>query len=668
MANSVKYLVFSYISISVFACSHAFAEDTEVTDMAPMVVSDQSLSYVENNLAGSVTEIQRDDIAIQDVDNTMALFSQVPGVYFSRYNQGINNQDIGIRGFAAEGSTPHAALLIDGIPSNTQNGYSEMDQLFPANIDTIEVFKGNSDPRFGLFNVAGNYSISTRDELGKELKLTTGSYDSRQLQAYMGEQTGELTHNYFLAYQAANGYRDRTENEKYSLSGRWFYALSDDTTLGFIARATTEEADAPGYLEKNVARRYPKRSAEYARNDGGDKHTQSYSLHFDTRLSDTIDWSLKSYFNHYQRERWVRFKAVYALQDRFDEQDHYGLISTLNWTVSDEWAVQWGVDTQKQQVLEQRFATLGDTQKRDRNTVLRDYDFDFISYGSYLQLENSSNDWLAWNIALRADKLSGEGQFSNGTNTVPTSRDMYDFGTIIQPKLNIFLYPSDSLTLFANLGRSFQQPIGANAYTAGDRAAREVSLNDGWAVGSQWSPLSTMNIELSYWQQRASDEALLVDGVQRYVGETLREGVDLSLDLMLIEKLLLWANVSKVTTEILATGSTQGNALRNIPDYTASVGLNYAFTSKLSWRVHVDSQGSSYVNEQNTGGKYGRFNLVNTGLHYDAEWGAVNFQINNLLNDYYEYVYDLGSNGVPDTIHSPGEGANMSLSITYSYD
>ncbi|KKN18781.1 hypothetical protein LCGC14_0952420, partial [marine sediment metagenome] len=69
----MKYLVFSYISISVFACSHAFAEDTEVTDMAPMVVSDQSLSYVENNLAGSVTEIQRDDIAIQDVDNTMAL-------------------------------------------------------------------------------------------------------------------------------------------------------------------------------------------------------------------------------------------------------------------------------------------------------------------------------------------------------------------------------------------------------------------------------------------------------------------------------------------------------------------------------------------------------------------------------------------------------------------
>ncbi|HCD05338.1 MAG TPA: TonB-dependent receptor, partial [Methylophaga sp.] len=64
-----------------------------------------------------------------------------------------------------------------------------MDQLFPGNIDTIQVYKGNSDPRYGTFNVAGNYNIATRSDIAREVEVTLGSYNAREIQGYWGGQT-----------------------------------------------------------------------------------------------------------------------------------------------------------------------------------------------------------------------------------------------------------------------------------------------------------------------------------------------------------------------------------------------------------------------------------------------------------------------------------------------
>ncbi|AFI84532.1 hypothetical protein Q7A_1710 [Methylophaga nitratireducenticrescens] len=77
---------------------------------------------------------------------------------------------------------------------------------------------------------------------------------------------------------------------------------------------------------------------------------------------------------------------------------------------------------------------------------------------------------------------------------------------------------------------------------------------------------------------------------------------------------------------------------------------------------------SGYINEANAGGKFGQYNLVNASLDYETSWGNINFQINNLMNEYYEYVYDFGNAGDPvDTIHSPGDGINASVSVAYKF-
>lgn len=629
-----------------------------------IVIGKESAADFSTDLAGSVDVVTRDQLEYEHVNDTLELFNKIPGVYFSRYNQGIINTDIAIRGFSGEGSTPHSKLLIDGIPANLHNGYGELDQLFPLAMESIQVFKGTSDPRYGLFNLAGNYQVQTRNDNARKIEATVGSFDTRELQTYIGRENGQLLHGYFIGYRESSGYRDHTDLQKYSVSGRWFYELSSGTNLGLIARQAGYDGDAPGYLSQQQAMENPTSSANYANQDGGNKTTRHLSIHFDKEITHGLSWQIKAYGQSFERERWVRFSDVGALGNRYDDQEHYGVLTHLQWQIAETWALNFGADYEKQDVLEQRFGTVGQTRVRDLANVQRNFDYDFITQGAYVQLNHAPSELINWNVALRADQLDGE-FLARARDGVETKQHMYDFGTIVQPKFNIFIVPIDQLTLFAHYGRSFQHPLGSEAYTTGNPGTRDVSINDGAEAGFSWEIFPQFTARTSYWEQKAKDEFVLVDGTRQNVGRTHRHGVDLGLNWHINDDVYFWANYATVNTEILGPASNAGNHLRSIPNYTSSVGMEYMITTQFSVRTHVDSQGDYYVNETNTGGTYGGYTLLSMSFDYDLPWGNVNVQVNNLNDDYFEYVYDMG--GEQGIIHSPGSGRNLSASISYEF-
>jgi len=662
--------VYYLVSAAAIAPVLAQAADTS-TSLDSMIVIGKQTTFNNSDLAGAVDAIGRDELEYEHVDDTMELFSKVPGVSFSRYNQGVINTDISIRGFAGDGSSPHAKLLIDGIPSNLHNGYSELDQLFPLGIDSVEIFKGTSDARYGLHNVAGNYSVSSRSDTDdNELEVTLGSFNTREVQGYYGAKQGKLTHNYFLGYRENEGFRDHTDLEKYTASGRWFYDVSDSTSIGFIARVSRYKGDAPGYLSKEDRRKRTS-AASFADQDGGDKKIRHFSVHLNTALSESVDWSLKVYQQTFERERWVRFSELNTLQNRYDDQDHSGIISVLHWQLNDDWRLRWGADLEFQDVVEQRFGTLGQSRRRDSANVIRDRHYDFDTTGTYIKIDHELNSLFRWNAAIRVDRLDGDFDQFDALGNVE-SRDIYDFGSIVQPKVNLFLSPRSDVTLFANYGRSFQHPFGASAYApAGtDTGAQDVSINDGWEIGGRWMVSENIELRLSHWQQKAKDELVNTDTGQENVGKTERKGFDLGLNWSVTERLYVWGNYSTTDSKIVNPDSSDaaniGNELRSIADFTASVGANYDITSALVARVHVDAQGDYYVNEENSGGKFGDYTLVHVGLDYETSWGGVNVQVNNLFDEFYEYVFDLNGDGT-GTIHSPGDGINASVSLSYKF-
>jgi iron complex outermembrane receptor protein len=641
-------------------------EATEGGALESVVVIGTRPSEASRRLAGSVDIIGRDELEYEHVDDTMELLTKVPGTYLSRFNQGIINSDIGIRGFATDGSTPHVKLLIDGIPSNLHAGYAEMDQLFPLGIGSVQVFKGTSDAQYGLYNIAGNYSLKSRSDVGEtEVEGTVGSYDTREIQAYTGFDTGALTQNYFAGYREAGGYREHTDLQKFVASGRWSYGFDDDTSLALIARFAGYEGDAPGYLTSAQSRAAPRSSAAYANQDGGEKETLHTSLHFDSALGDSMDFSTKVYWQQFERERWVRFSAAGSVQNRFDDEQQSGVRTSLGWDLNDGWRMTFGVDAEKQRNVEQRFGTVNQTRERNPANVIRNNHFDFDTRGGYVQVDHHPNDVLSWNAALRIDHLGGDFTQISATGA-RSDRQLYDFGTIVQPKLNVFVAATDAITLFVNYGRSFQHPFGAAAYTAGPTNTRDISVNDGGEAGVTWRPAKQTNVRLSYWQQRASDEFVTVDGAARNVGETDRSGLDLAASWALDDRLALWANYTRINSEILVADDSlaafTGNELRSIPDYTASVGASFQATSQLTLRVSASSQGDYFVNEANQGGQFSGYTLVEASASYRWKGWDFSVQVNNLFDEFYDYVFDFSADGT-DTIHSPGDGRNVSLSV-----
>lgn len=615
-------------------------------------------------IPGSVDLLNRDQLRDEHVNLTMDLFKKVPGVSFYRFNQGIISADITIRGFNAEGTAPSTKLLIDGIPSNLHVGVPEMDALFPIEIDNIEVVKGTNDPRYGLMNIAGNINMTSRRDVATEFEVLGGSFNTTEVQAYHGAESGALSQHYFVGHRRTDGYRDNSGLDKTALSGKWFYDVSDNLNIGLIARYSDFSADAPGYLSREEARATPTRSYAFSATDGGDKTTQHLSLHADYALNQQWRWNTKLYLQNFERHRWVRFTAQDAQQERYEDEDQRGLISTLSWRPSEHRLVNFGVDYNTQDNLHQR---LSSNNRQRTGQVLRNHQFDFDVLGGYLQWQEDITTRLRLITGLRADRLYGDFVDRNSG----ARRDIMDYGTIWQPKVSALYQLTDRMDLFANAGRSFQTGIGAGAYAApGDDL--NVSVNDGWDVGVSYQPIDALSMRLSRWRQTASDEVVAKpDGSGDFenAGETARDGWELAIRLWPSEALSIWGSYSLqeavLTDPGPANAALRGNELDHIPAYTASLGLEYRYEQ---WKatLFTSMQGDYELDSSNDRGRYGDYVLTDLTLLRTMSWGSISFRVNNVFDRYYEYAWhDVFFSG--ENLFSPGVERSFDVALAWRF-
>lgn len=646
-------------------------EDTVSVELDSVVVlgKQEQVTATDKGLAGSVDVITREELEYEHVTDTLELFSKTPGVVLSRFSQGIVNTEISIRGFSGDGETPNAKLLVDGIPSNLFSGLSELDYLFPTNIQSVQVFKGTSDASTGLFATAGNYKVETRKDVGKQLQFGYGSFQTREMQGYYGEKQDNLTQNYAFGYRKGNGFRDHTENEKIALSGRWQLDF-DQSTLALSAKyGKYNSPEAPGYMPKAQARSNRTGVAPNALNDSGEKEFKHLSLHYDYFFNNDVDLSLKTYWQNFDRERIVRFVGVNSVQEnRFEDQTSTGFIAKLNWRINPQWGFETGYDIENQDVNEFRF-------RPSTGLIRRDAQYEFTAQGIYAKFENTPLDWLRWNIAYRVDRLSSDPKNRYVVNGTTLNTDVLDNQTIVQPKFNLFANLTNQHTLFANAGRSFQTPTGIDLNqfnTSGASVPVDVAVNDGWELGIKSGWNNDFNTRVSYWQQKAENEFINIDGTRRLLGATRRQGLDASFDYKLNEQLSFWGNLSKVYAKIdepnAQNPNFQGNSIRGIPDHTASLGLQFVPDADWIARLHIDRQGAYYVNESNQGGKYGAYTLTNANIDYKTHWGRVSLLANNIFDKYYEYVYDFSTTGALTQLNfAPGAGRNFMLTATVDF-
>jgi iron complex outermembrane receptor protein len=664
---SAAALALAAFPSAVYASDNEQTADSRKADtsfsVGEIVVTARGMAGSTDNVLTSVDRMGGDIAQNADVDNVWELIGQMPGIQITDFNQGTTSGKFSMRGFNGEGNINAVKLLVDGIPSNSNDGNMPyIDMVFPLNIETIEVVRGTSDPRYGLHAIAGSANIVTRSGgTYLDARGSVGSYATFEGQLVAGLERGNIAQNYQIAWRSSAGYREHADTERLSLSGKWGFKLGEDVTLGAIARYYQADAEEPGYLTFRDSRANPRMTNAYNATDGDTRDIQQYALTADVAFSDRFAWSSAAWFNRLRDDRFVKFSAGASQQRRLTEEDHYGIMSALHWhgeLGGMSLMLEAGGDVQWQDNRSLRWLSVA----RVPTSHTRNQQFDLTVGGAYVQAILEPAPWLRITPAYRIDKVSGD--FANRLNN--SAAPINDYGTIDQPKLSVAILPVEGLTLYGNWGRTFQIGLGSGAYLIPPRA-RDLapSINAGWELGAKYQLDEIFEARVAYWEQSATGEIArkLNDPLGDFenVGATDRKGVDVQASLRPLPGLAIWGAVAWqeaiITVPPPATPGLAGNEIDHTPHWLWSSGIDWSPIESVTLSLNGRGQSSYYLTSANAEGKWGSMTVFDASVSYRVnETIELGFAVRNLGGDFHEYVWWDGA----QTLHSPANGRNVS--------
>ncbi len=617
----------------------------------------------------SVDIVPGSQVQARQVDQSWELFKLVPGVLITEFKQGTTSGKLSLRGFNGEGNVNAVKLLIDGVPSNSNDGNMPyLDMVSPLEIEQMEVVRGTNDPRWGLHAIGGNVQLITRQGGNDgEARVTVGSFGVREVQvAKAVESPTGWSENYFVGFRDSTGFRDHARQDKQTLSGKWFYTPQHGRwTAGFTARAYNAGAEEAGYLTADQRRDDPRQSPAWNGSDQDRRRMNQMSLRAEGSAADDLSWSLRGYRNQLDDDRFVRFSESASQQERVVQEVHQGLIGTLTWRVSPRLQLEGGVQREWQDNESRRYRT-------SNQVVLaqtRDQVFKLDNTGAYLQGVIQPVASLTVTPSWRGDVFGG--WIEDRLNR--TFFRINDYGLISQPKLSLAWGLAAGHQLYANAGRSFQIGVGAASYLSAQRQTDlQPSINTGWELGWKFKPLPWLEGRLATWAQTATDEVYrkLNDPANdsANLGRTRRHAHDLQLNATFNPQLSAWASLALQRAVVRepdpAQPLTAGKEVDHVPHALASLGARWLPAADWTVNASVRAQSSYFIEPTNLQGRYGQFVVADLAVaHRISDRLSVDAQVKNLFDRDHAYVWWDGA----QSLHAPADGRAVYVSASLRF-
>lgn len=678
----IKALTLAIATAFAAATHGAPSGDSTITLGEVTVRNAQRGPLLSRNILTSVDVMAGDKVEDKQVMNSWELLGQMPGIQLTETRMGAESGKATFRAFNGEGYINGIKVLIDGIPSNVNSGNQRfIDMVFPLEIDYIEVVRGTNDPRYGLHNIGGNFNIGTRQGGNyTEGRLTYGSFNTQEIQAALGRESGGFAQNYFVAKQDSDGHRDHSKSEKYSLGGKWFYTTDDQRLkMGLTARIYEHDAEEPGYLTATEMAASRTQSPARNANDASEREMKQVAAVADWQVRDDLLFSNKLYFNQYNDDRKITFTS-YAVgnaprQRRQWDEKQTGLISTLTWQASTMLTLDGGINFEHQKNEYRRYrynynvpTDFSATPAREQNND----NYTFNNFGAYVQAIIKPTESLKIIPAFRVDRFTGHTFLNGNGNSVA----LQDYGWISQPKLSLVYSLTPGAHVYANWGRTFQVLTGSRepAYLTSGQAAYNPSINTGQEIGLKFKPLAGTEARVALWQQDATDEVANMPstGTTVGLGQTRRRGIDFQLSSRVSDKLTLWFSHAQQEARVIDASvdgvSLAGREVISTPRHITNLGVEYQ--ADANWRLGLQGrvQGDYYIDNLNAKGKYGGYALLDASVRYAlSATTSIDFQVRNLTDHQYEYVwYDnffWGGANQPMFSPAPGRAAYLSINV-----
>jgi iron complex outermembrane receptor protein len=487
--------------------------------------------------------------------NLSEALARVPGVVALNRQNYAQDIQISSRGFGARSTfgVRGLRLYVDGIPATGPDGQGQVSHFDLATASRIEVLRGPFSALYGNSSggVISMFSADGGPQTIGEIATAFGSDGVRRTGLKLSGQQGALQYNIGASRFQTDGSRDHSAAERTGFNGKVRYTLDADTRWTFVLNSVRmPDVQDPLGLTRAELQANPKQATPVA-------------LTFNTRksidqtqagvvLEHRFDAANAMQLTAYTGERATQQYQAIPVATQQPATHPGGLIDLARdyggldarWIykgalLARPLTLTAGVSADRLKEARRGFQnfvgkTIGvqGALRRDENNVVQNFD-------QYAQADwTVAQDWRV-SAGLRHSRVKFDSQdhyivAGNGDDSGSVS-----YGAT-SPVLGVVYHASDSLNLYAALGRGFETPtLNELAYRPSGATGLNFNLQNAtsrqWEFGAKKQFGDAWALNAAYFRARTSNEiAVLANtggrSVFQNVGSTRRDGVEATLN------------------------------------------------------------------------------------------------------------------------------------------
>src|SRR3989454_370807 len=671
------------------------ADSLKVYTLPPAVVSVTRANPPINRIPQAVHLIERTEISrgrpTWGLDEALVT---VPGVYAAnRYNFSLD-QRISIRGFGARSAFAVRGIkvLVDGIPQTLPDGQGQLTNLELGAADRIEILRGSASALFG--NASGGVVSIWTDptapqSIRQDFRVLFGTFDRdlnrtwSKWQSSTSLRVGSGSALVTLSRLDYTGERQHSDADFRNLNTRWHCPLAEGWSLAATADFGWDpRADNPGGLTAAEMASNPDAAAplNLGRNAGKNVTQGQAGVTVRREFPGGGEASLTVF--GFTRRLENPTTPTYIDLHRFD----YGTRASISRPVPLgrlEHRLTAGIDFQRQRDDRVNYGYQTATGPDPSTTRQLDQLEHVTEVGPFVQSALRVTPHVSVTAGLRFDWINFQVDDRLADTTLAKTNPIYldDSGTRLMSALSgsvgVALTPSDALTVYGNIGTSFETPTTTELTNRPNAAGGfnpdlQPQKATNYEIGVRGDVLGRLNYSVAVFQANVRDELIpyqLPPTTRAYyqnAGKARHRGVELGAELEIVSGLNLTTNWTysdfRYTSYTTGTHVLDGRAIPGIPQHWLHFLLRgRPALARGAWAEVEETHSSGFFVNDTLNTSTSPWWTTNVRVGWDGTVGPLRLHpfvgFNNVFNR--SYVGSVVINAAFGRYYEPAPGRNL---------
>jgi iron complex outermembrane receptor protein len=653
--------------------------ELNIKELEELVTITADMLVELGKVPGSTALVEEVQIENSRANNLKDVLDLTPGV-FAQPRFGADETQFSIRGSGLRNNFHMRGLniLVNGIPYQDADGFSDFETIDLMATQHIEIWKGANALRYGGNSMGGaiNFVTNTGEaESPFKVRLNGGSYGFLKGQISSGGVKDSF--DYYLSFSDTemDGYRDHSEQSRRRLFGNFGWKLSDSTRLKMdIVYANVSET-LPGSLTREQFLSDPRQA---------DPNNVQGDWGRDYDYARTAMWLTQQLNANHQIEfvLYGQYRDMVHPIFQILDQDGRNFGAEVRYLFEGQLA---GRNNRFVAGFSPQYGKNGERRYRNINGEAGDTVavFNAIAQNYGLYFENQF-DWtpeLTLITGGRVDALEREFEDQFPADGIRSDERTFD---AFSPKIGILWKPRVDAQIFANASRSYEAPLLLELTSFGAPGFLDLEAQDTWQfeIGSRGNH-ARWNWDVSFYDAEIENEIININ-VQpfpfapftipsyrnaeqtRHLGLELGSGFLVGQNLFASEdEFIVRAAYTYSRFRFVDDDTFSGNQIPGAPEHLFRGELNYQHPNGFWIAPAIDWSPSDYFMDSANTDKNDSYLVLNLKGGYKWEQFRVFVEASNLTDELYSGSVQVDS--ATKRYFEPSNGRSVYLGVQWEY-